>query len=90
MRKGTIVPIIVYHINVKLSRGDCKMLKAILFDPDGTLLPMDQELFTKAYFRCLSEYLVPFGYQPKELIDEVCQAAYAMVKNRGEKTNESV
>lgn len=90
MRKGTIVPIIVYHINVQLSRGDCKMLKAILFDLDGTLLPMDQELFTKAYFRCLSEYLVPFGYKPKELIDEVCQGIYAMVKNRGEKTNESV
>ena len=66
------------------------MIKTILFDLDGTLLPMDQELFTKAYFKCLSEYLVPFGYEPKELIDEVCRGTYAMVKNRGEKTNESV
>lgn len=66
------------------------MLKAILFDLDGTLLPMDQELFTKAYFKCLSEYLLPLGYKPKELIDEVSYGTYAMVKNRGEKTNESV
>ena len=28
-------------------------MKAILFDLDGTLLPMDQDLFTKTYFKYL-------------------------------------
>ena len=27
------------------------MIKTILFDLDGTLLPMDQDVFTKSYFR---------------------------------------
>ena len=26
------------------------MIKAVLFDLDGTLLPMDQDLFLKTYF----------------------------------------
>ena len=30
-------------------------IKAILFDLDGTLLPMDQDLFTEGYFRLLAE-----------------------------------
>ena len=29
------------------------MLKAILFDLDGTLLPMNEEEFTKGYFKLL-------------------------------------
>jgi len=35
--------------------------KAVLFDLDGTLLPMDQDLFTNAYFSGLIKKLVPFG-----------------------------
>ena len=66
------------------------MIKTILSDLDGTLLPMDQDAFTKAYFKHLAEYLVPYGYEPKELIEEVYRGTYAMVKNRGEKTNECV
>ena len=27
------------------------MITTILFDLDGTLLPMDQEVFTKSYFK---------------------------------------
>ena len=30
------------------------MLQAILFDLDGTLLPMDNDYFTKVYFRHLA------------------------------------
>lgn len=75
---------------MSIESKEMAMIKTILFDLDGTLLSMDQDAFTKAYFKSLAEYLVPFGYEPKELIDEVCQGTYAMVKNRGEKTNESV
>ncbi len=31
------------------------MIKAILFDLDGTLLPMDQENFTTSYFKLLAK-----------------------------------
>ncbi len=34
-------------------------VKAILFDLDGTLLPMDQDLFMKYYFEALAKKLVP-------------------------------
>lgn len=62
----------------------------ILFDLDGTLLPMDQEKFTKAYFSGLTEYFAPLGYEPKALLDGVLQGTVAMVKNDGGRTNEEV
>ena len=46
-------------------------IKAILFDLDGTLLPMDQDLFTEGYFRLLAEKMAPYGYEPKKLIDAI-------------------
>ena len=66
------------------------MIKFILFDLDGTLLPMDQAEFTKAYFGLLAKRLAPIGYEPKALIDAIWSGTAAMVKNRGEKKNEAV
>ena len=37
------------------------MLDAVLFDLDGTLLPMDMDEFTGGYFRFLAEKAAPFG-----------------------------
>ena len=34
-------------------------IKAILFDLDGTLLPMDQDAFTRAYFKELAGVIAP-------------------------------
>lgn len=65
-------------------------LKAVLFDLDGTLLPMDQDVFVKAYFGGISKKLAPHGYDPKELIGAIWQGTVAMIKNNGEKTNEQV
>ena len=65
------------------------MIKAILFDLDGTLLPMDQDEFTKGYFRLLAAKLAPHGYEPKTLIDTVWAGTAAMVKNTGAQTNEA-
>lgn len=56
------------------------MIKAILFDLDGTLLPMDQDEFTKGYFRLLAAKLAPYGYEPKTLIDTIWAGTAAMVK----------
>ena len=65
-------------------------MKAILFDLDGTLLPMQQDEFTAAYFDRLSKKLAPCGYEPERLIEGVWQGTKAMVKNNGEQTNEQV
>jgi len=63
-------------------------IKAVLFDLDGTLLPMDQDTFTAAYFKLLAKDLAPHGYDPDVLIKSVWQGTRAMVKNDGTKTNE--
>lgn len=63
-------------------------LKAILFDLDGTLLPMDQDLFIKLYFGGLAKKMAPYGYQPEQLIKAITTGTYAMVKNDGSATNE--
>ncbi len=62
----------------------------ILFDLDGTLLPMDQEKFVKAYLGPLSVKLAPLGYDPKKLINGIWTGTGAMVKNDGIRTNEEV
>jgi len=63
---------------------------AILFDLDGTLLPMDQDDFTKSYFSNLAAKAATKGYQPNALIDTVWAGTAAMVKNDGAKTNDAV
>lgn len=65
-------------------------IRAVLFDLDGTLLPMDQATFTKAYFSGLAKRLAPRGYESEKLIDSIWQGSAAMVGNDGEKTNEEV
>lgn len=64
-------------------------VRYILFDLDGTLLPMDQELFVKAYFGRLAAKLAPEGYDPEKLIQSIWTGTAAMVKNDGSKTNEA-
>ena len=64
------------------------MIKAILFDLDGTLLPMDQDRFTGGYFGFLTKKLAPRGYEPKALIDGIWAGTAAMVKNDGSVSNE--
>ena len=65
-------------------------IKAILFDLDGTLLPMDQEIFTKAYFKALATKLASHGYESEALVDAIWAGTAAMVKNNGETNNEEV
>lgn len=64
-------------------------ITTVLFDLDGTLLPMDQEVFVKAYFGRLAQKLAPRGYEPERLIDTVWKGTAAMVKNTGDCTNEA-
>ena len=64
------------------------MIKTVLFDLDGTLLPMDQDTFTNYYFKELVKKMAPHGYNPDELIKGIWKGTGAMVRNDGTKTNE--
>lgn len=63
-------------------------IKVVLFDLDGTLLPMDQDVFVKAYFKGIAAKLAPYGYEPKALIDAIWEGTNDMIKNDGRVTNE--
>ena len=65
-------------------------LKAVLFDLDGTLLPMDQDLFVKSYLGSFAQKLVPHGYDPKQFIQAVWLGVSAMVQNDGKRYNEAL
>ena len=54
-------------------------ITTILFDLDGTLLPMDQEAFTTGYFKLLAKKLALYGYEPKSLVDAIWAGTAAMV-----------
>lgn len=67
-----------------------KHYKAILFDMDGTLLPMDMKKFTEGYFMDLYKSIKMTEIPPKEFADAVWQGTYAMMKNDGSATNREV
>lgn len=64
------------------------MITTVLFDLDGTLLPMDQEIFVKDYFGRLARFMAPHGYDPQALVETVWKGTFAMVSNDGACTNE--
>lgn len=64
--------------------------KAILFDLDGTLLPMDTEKFTHGYFSFLAKKLIPYGIEKEKLVPAIWEGTGAMVKNDGSQKNDRV
>lgn len=66
------------------------MLTTVFFDLDGTLLPMDQEVFLEAYMGGLAAKMVPYGYEPKLLIKSIWKGTGAMVMNDGHARNDEV
>ena len=63
-------------------------ITTVLFDLDGTLLPMDNDAFTKGYFKLLAGRMAPHGYEPRQLVDAIWAGTAAMVKNDGSRSNE--
>lgn len=63
-------------------------ITTVLFDLDGTLLPMDQDIFVKTYFKLMSAKLAPLGYEPKKLIQTIWDGTMAMIANDGSRSNE--
>ena len=66
------------------------MIKAVFFDLDGTLLPLNEDAFIKLYFKLLSKRLIPLNYNPEDLMKVVWNGTNAMFRNDGSKTNEEV
>ena len=63
-------------------------ITTIMFDLDGTLLPMDQDIFIKTYFKGLAVKLAPYGYEPNKLMDTIYKGVYTMQTNDGSTNNE--
>ena len=65
-------------------------VKTILFDLDGSLLPVDQDIFVREYFKGLVSAMLPLGSTPEELTEMLWTGIRAMMKNDGSATNEQV
>ena len=65
-------------------------INTVFFDLDGTLLPMDQDIFIKAYLGGLIRTLAPRGYDPKAIGNALWDSTRAMMKNDGRTSNEEV
>lgn len=65
-----------------------RKITTVLFDLDGTLLPMDVDVFTNAYFAELAKKAAPYGYTDvKALVAAVWNGTKAMVQNDGTVSN---
>ena len=63
-------------------------MNTVLFDLDGTLLPMDFKEFNKNYVKTLSEFFAGKGYDSALLIEAFKSGMAAMHENDGYITNE--
>lgn len=66
------------------------MITTVFFDLDGTLLPMDQEVFLNAYLGGMAAKMAPHGYDPKLLVKSIWTGTGAMVMNDGSARNDEV
>lgn len=64
-----------------------KKYDCIMFDLDGTLLPMELDEFTRLYFGALSACMRPYGYEAEPFIAGIWSGVKAMVANDGSCTN---
>lgn len=64
-------------------------MNTFLFDLDGTLLPMDQDLFLKLYLKALSQKFIHFGIEPEKIINGILFGTKSMIENDGLVTNEA-
>lgn len=65
-------------------------ITTILFDLDGTLLPMDQDVFIKMYLKSLAKHMSQYGYEPNSLIKAIWSGTNDMILNNGVESNEKV
>ena len=63
-------------------------MKNVLFDLDGTLLPMDVDVFTKRYVGSIVEFMYKHNRDGKVIANAVYAGVVAMGTNTGTMTNE--
>ena len=66
------------------------MITTILFDLDGTLLPMDQDKFVQSYLGRMAKKLAYFNYDPDLLIKGLWKGTGAMIQNDGSQSNKEL
>ena len=62
-------------------------IDTVLFDLDGSLLPMDQDAFVRLYMGALGRTFAEEGFEPKKLTSSVWKGVQAMVENDGSMSN---
>ena len=70
-------------------KGILRMIRNLLFDLDGTLLPMDMDYFTNGYFKLLVKKLESAGFEGQEFIKNIWSGIKCMVTNDGSRSNEA-
>lgn len=65
-------------------------IRAIFFDLDGTLAPLDEPLFVKLYLKLLSDKAKSLGYDPMQFAKALGEGIRAMYTNDGKESNETV
>lgn len=65
------------------------MYEAILFDLDGTLLPMEMKEFIEGYFGILAQQAESRGYAGGKLFETMERGMEVMIQNDGTQTNEA-
>lgn len=65
-------------------------MNTVLFDLDGTLLPLNEQKFLQIYFAGLTKKADAFGYTPEDIVKAVWQGTRAMQQNDGSATNEAL
>lgn len=67
---------------------DCdRQYRAVCFDLDGTLLPMDIDEFMKSYFARIAAYAGGCGLDPERFLDALKLGVHAMAHNEDGRTN---
>ena len=62
--------------------------KAVFFDLDGTLLPIDMDAFLKAYFERMTEFAATRGHDPQTFIKALNLGVRAMIDQEGGRNDE--
>lgn len=62
-------------------------MNTVMFDLDGTLLPLDEATFTKAYLAELGRKMATYGFEPEALIQAVWAGTKQMMQNDGAALN---
>lgn len=76
----------IYRLLCQKMLGDT--MNTVLFDLDGTLLPMDQTKFVESYLHDLGQKFVPYGYKTDDILKAIWEGTKQMIFNDGSVTNE--